>query len=155
MHVNPEPQPGDHSPWGTIDSTENIHPGITRIHTPWHGGYKLSPNLNALIHPALREPDGYYEEDTEEAVIRLHFPAETAHPNQSTQENYTNARKKIREWYPAAYDATTIHPTAHNPAHHCGTNQTPPALAGLAWLGFSGSEMRAASTVDGGAGDER
>lgn len=97
---------GSRSPWGTVESVEVLANGLHRIDTAGHGGYHLSPARNQLIHPAIRNSSGFYEEDTEEAIVRLYYPAETVLSG-SVEENFALAYVKIRENYPYAFELIT------------------------------------------------
>jgi len=67
------------TPWGFSDHAEEIAPGIVSYSTPGHGGYHLSEEREAQMHPALRKteatycPLGWYEEDCEAALVGLAF----------------------------------------------------------------------------------
>lgn len=62
------------SPWGSIQHTTRVAPGIRFVSTARHGGFLLAPEQNAKIHPAWRSADGAYEEDCEAAIVILSFP---------------------------------------------------------------------------------
>jgi len=49
--------------------------GIVFYSTPSHGGFKLDEVRNALVPEALRNADGWYEEDCEWAKVAVSFPA--------------------------------------------------------------------------------
>jgi hypothetical protein len=72
------------SPWGKVQTAEDVAPGITRISTASHGGYRLNSAANAKIDLALRKATfqgqglkGWYEEDCDWAIVvytfREHF----------------------------------------------------------------------------------
>lgn len=70
-----------HTPWGKPDDVADIGAGILRVDTPSHGGYYVPPALNALIPQAWREASfrrqgltGWYEEDSDWALVALTFP---------------------------------------------------------------------------------
>ena len=54
---------GKQSPWGTIDASGEIAPGILWCATPSHGGIKVDRSHNARIPREFREDGGWYEED--------------------------------------------------------------------------------------------
>ena len=59
----PNPTDPAYTPWGKADH-EKVHAeGIVFHGTPSHGGFKLSAERLARMHPALRETDGWFEED--------------------------------------------------------------------------------------------
>lgn len=66
------------SPWGLIteEEADPAIPGITRIETASHGGYRLTAERQAQMPEHLKMPDGFYEEDCDWALVALAFPAE-------------------------------------------------------------------------------
>ena len=63
-------------PWGKIQSTQQIAPGITKYSTASHGGYHLTPDLNSKVPELLRKATfgglgekGWYEEDIDWAIV--------------------------------------------------------------------------------------
>lgn len=70
IHMNP-----DFSPWGKIDWSETLIPGIDMVATPSHGGIMVSREASFMLTPAARKcghwQDGYlcFEEDTEENIV--------------------------------------------------------------------------------------
>lgn len=81
------------APWG-----KTIVRGIVRYSTASHGGYHVSPKLNALIHPALRFENGRYEEDCEWARVEVSFP-------QYFPDTQEEALQCLKAWNPDAYEA--------------------------------------------------
>lgn len=75
---------GKMSPWGRIDYSEEIAPGIWQVMTPGHGGIWLSGQRRQSMPKILREwvskygdtANGWYEEDCDWAVPCLAFPDE-------------------------------------------------------------------------------
>jgi len=68
-----------YTPWGPSQTEEEIAPGIIAVSTAGHGGYRLTPERERQMHPALRKTDrtycplGWYEEDCEAALVALAF----------------------------------------------------------------------------------
>ena len=62
------------TPWGSAQFTEAFAEGIARHSTAGHGGFYLDPTRNAEVHPAWRNSDGWYEEDSEWAKVAATFP---------------------------------------------------------------------------------
>jgi hypothetical protein len=62
------------TPWGCAQFTEAHAEGIARHSTAGHGGFHLVPKRNAEVHPAWRNSDGWYEEDSEWAKVAATFP---------------------------------------------------------------------------------
>ena len=71
------------TPWGTADDVHAFAEGIAFVSTPSHGGYYVSPALNARIPAVLRNRQfaksalgggGWYEEDIEWASVALTYP---------------------------------------------------------------------------------
>ena len=92
---------GQRSPWGTIDYVSHWDVGITNVGTAGHGGVKLSPGRNRVVHPAWRRPGGWYEEDCEWAIVAVTFP-ECYSP-----EHAATARTTARDWFPDEYEVVT------------------------------------------------
>src|SRR5271165_6274308 len=62
------------SPWGKVDHTEELAPGIWSVSTPGHGGLKLSTQRNGMMPPYMKRAGGWYEEDCEWSLVALVFP---------------------------------------------------------------------------------
>lgn len=62
------------TPWGASQDARSVTRGIMFYSTASHGGYHVSPTLNNKMHPALRNRNGWYEEDCEWAFVALAFP---------------------------------------------------------------------------------
>ena len=70
-----------YSPWGSIDRTENLTPGVAIVSTPRHGGVRVSKNFalaNLSKHArkaAIEESSCYwYEEDADWAIVAFECP---------------------------------------------------------------------------------
>jgi hypothetical protein len=63
------------TPWGQADSNEVYGEGVVFHSTPSHGGFKLDDVPNTQVPEALRNADGWYEEDAEWAKVAAAFPA--------------------------------------------------------------------------------
>lgn len=85
------------TPWGLSDYQEDIAPGMTLYGTPSHGGIKLSPELNKAVHPALRNEDGWYEEDCEILKVIYSFPMFFP------EHNYERTILGLRHWFTEAF----------------------------------------------------
>lgn len=63
------------SPWGEIQWTDNLIPGIDLVSTPGHGGIRVTAEAAMLLSPAARKcgfRDGgclWFEEDCQEHVV--------------------------------------------------------------------------------------
>lgn len=87
------------TPWGTSQGATRYAEGILFHSTAGHGGFHLTPERNAGIHPALRAVDGYYEEDYDWAAVAQAFP------DLSTDFEKASAERTIRDWMPDAWEA--------------------------------------------------
>ena len=74
-----QPQEGDDSPWGVIETADLLADGIVSVHTPSHGGIWLSDACLAQMPPDQRSSDGWYEEDCEAAFPLKRFRDEVLH----------------------------------------------------------------------------
>ena len=73
------PREGHHSPWGPIETAEDVAEGIVSVHTASHGGIWLSPDRLALMDHSERTRDAWYEEDCEAAFPLQRFRDEVTH----------------------------------------------------------------------------
>ena len=95
-----------YTPWGMSDHADDIVPGIVFYSTPGHGGYRLSPEREAEMHPALRKTDptycplGWYEEDCEAALVGLAFAQLDAF-----KDHKACAESIVKQVYPEKYKA--------------------------------------------------
>ncbi len=97
---------GKGSPWGAIDSENVVAEGITFVHTPGHGGYKLSRERNAKVDSAWRKPGGWYEEDCEWAIVALTFPDVFPAEHNGT-DLVALTHQTAKNYYPDEYAAAT------------------------------------------------
>ena len=65
----------DYSPWGEIDWSETLIPGMDMVATPSHGGIMVSREASFMLSPAARQcgfwDGGYlcFEEDADENIV--------------------------------------------------------------------------------------
>jgi len=88
-----------HTPWGVADYAREYAEGIVFYSTPSHGGFKLSAERLAQMHPALREKDGWFEEDCAWAKVAFAFP------ECFTDEQQEAAIRTLKDWCPDEYEA--------------------------------------------------
>lgn len=62
------------TPWGPSQGATIYAEGVVFHTTAGHGGFKLSAERNARVHPMLCRDSGFYEEDAEWAIVALTFP---------------------------------------------------------------------------------
>jgi hypothetical protein len=93
------PGKGTSTPWGKADHASVYGPGVTFYGTPRHGGFKVSKARNDAAPPALRNADGWYEEDCEWAKVALAFPV------LFTARERRQAERSLRDWDPEAWEA--------------------------------------------------
>jgi hypothetical protein len=89
---------GSSSPWGKVQGTDTLAPGIDAVYTAGHGGLKVTAARNKDIDPAWREST-FYEEDCawSKAAITHHRDLKPAYVE--------SAHQVARRWYPDQYDA--------------------------------------------------
>lgn len=87
------------TPWGHANYVEHYDNGIVEVGTASHGGFHCPPELNAQIHEALRNDDGWYEEALEAHFVVVSFP------DCFSSDEVDNAAKVIRDWFPERYEA--------------------------------------------------
>lgn len=62
------------TPWGSAQQSEIYAEGVTFHSTAGHGGLHLDPARNALVDRRWRSRDGWYEEDSQWAIVAATFP---------------------------------------------------------------------------------
>ncbi|AMS45387.1 DUF7007 domain-containing protein [Aminobacter aminovorans] len=88
-----------HTPWGTSQGATVHAVGVVFHSTASHGGFHLSPERNAKVHPLLRAGAAWYEEDCHWAAVAHAFP------EFFTDSERASADSTIRNWYPEAWEA--------------------------------------------------
>lgn len=90
---------GTLTPWGKAQGTSPMAAGIDAIWTSGHGGIKLSPERDAEVDPAWREPAGLYEQDCAWAKATI------THHQDLNPVDVKNAHIAARRYYPDEYTA--------------------------------------------------
>lgn len=98
---------GSRTPWGPAQTVVTVAPGIVQLDTAGHGGAKLSPARNRQVPPALRNSDGWYEEDSEEYIAVMTFPVEYSKGGRDPVAHAEYARAKVADRFPDKYEAAT------------------------------------------------
>lgn len=88
---------GARSPWGTIENHGVLAPGIDDVWTAGHGGYKLSRQRQAEVHPTWRRPAGWYEQDCAWSI------AAVTHWKDLSRLKFEEAHAEARKYYPDEY----------------------------------------------------
>jgi hypothetical protein len=95
------------SPWGPVQNAEEYAPGVWKIDTASHGGFKLSRQRNAAVPAYMRSKGGWYEEDCQWAFVALAFPElfQQLRPWQKPGDktHYQYAIETAQRWYPDEY----------------------------------------------------
>ena len=100
-----------HTPWGVADYAREYAAGIIFYGTPSHGGFKLSAERLVRMHPALRETDGWFEEDCDWAKVAFAFP------ECFTDEQHEAAIRALKDWYPDEYEVVNGETLAPGDSH--------------------------------------
>lgn len=87
------------TPWGGAQSATVYAEGIVEYSTASHGGFHLSPERNAAVHPTLRSEGGWYEEDCGWAAVAITFP------DLLTAFERRCAETTLKDWFPDAWEA--------------------------------------------------
>ena len=95
------------TPWGPSQGAVRYAEGLVFHSTSGHGGFHLSADRNARVHPLMRDAGGYYEEDAAWAAVA------TAWPNLVTRLERRQAEETLRHSWPDAWEA--IHGRALRP----------------------------------------
>lgn len=86
------------TPWGGAQSATAYAEGIVEYATASHGGFHLSPERNAAVHPTLRSEGGWYEEDCGWAAVAITFPY------LFTAFERRCAETTLKDWFPDAWE---------------------------------------------------
>ena len=62
------------TPWGAAQQSRIYGEGVVAHSTAGHGGFHLDPARNALVDRRWRNAEGWYEEDSEWAIVAATFP---------------------------------------------------------------------------------
>ena len=84
--------PHANTPWGVSQGATVYSDGVVLHLAAGHGGFHLDAARNAKVPPALREPDGWYEEDCAWAAVAQAFP------ELFTEYEWRCADRTIRDW---------------------------------------------------------
>ena len=87
------------TPWGAAQGTTAYAEGVVEYATASHGGFHLSPERNAAVHPTLRSEGGWYEEDCGWAAVAITFP------DLFTAFERRCAETTLKDWFPDAWEA--------------------------------------------------
>ena len=99
------------TPWGPSQGKTVLSLGIIQYSTAGHGGIHVCPSLNAQIHEAWREENGWYEEDCDWAVVAYHFPGAFKFAE------VTSAIITLKNWQPHQYTRVTGQPVTLKESH--------------------------------------
>ncbi|MQW86381.1 DUF7007 domain-containing protein [Sinorhizobium saheli] len=86
------------TPWGPSQGATLYAEGVVSHTTAGHGGFKLSAERNAAVHPLLRADDGFYEEDAAWAIVTHTFP------DLFTRYDRRIADQTVRDSWPDAWE---------------------------------------------------
>lgn len=86
------------TPWGGSQMATIYAEGVVSHMTSGHGGFHLSADRNAKVHPLLRKDTPWYEEDAEWAIVAISFP------DLFTAYERSVAEKTIRDTWPDAWE---------------------------------------------------
>jgi hypothetical protein len=95
------------TPWGPSQGVVRYGEGVVFHSTAGHGGFHLTADRNAQVHPLLRATGGWYEEDAAWAAVA------TAWPDLFTGLERRHAEETLRHSWPDAWEA--IHGRALKP----------------------------------------
>lgn len=87
-----------HTPWGPSQGTTIYAEGIVSHSTASHGGFHLTVERNAQVHPMLRVDGGFYEEDAAWAIVAITYP------QHFTSFERRCAEKTVKDSWPDAWE---------------------------------------------------
>lgn len=88
------------SPWGPA-TLEMTAPGIATLDGEGHGGIKLSAERNKAIPAALRNSNGWYEEDCEAHIVKMYHPEAWPRLARGSEE------RSVMDWFPDKWEKAT------------------------------------------------
>lgn len=95
------------TPWGKSQGHQILGDGITFYHTAGHGGIHVLSKQNMQIPEYMRNNDGWYEEDCEQAKVAVCFPSCFVTAKTTLEQVMTVAMATLRDWFPEAYEHYT------------------------------------------------
>ena len=108
---------GTATPWGPAEEVAVVAPGISRVGTAEHGGWRLSPERNAAVPDDLREESGWYELDSAWAKAAIAFPDEPGViginermrgiDDRADADGITHVERVVRDYHPHEYERFT------------------------------------------------
>jgi len=96
------PHVGMKTPWGKADDVKQVAEGLYFVSTPSHGGFKLTPALNAKIPAKVRAEGGWYEEDLAYFWVIVTFPELVEQG--VVKCTLDQAHQVLRDWFPDEYE---------------------------------------------------
>ena len=87
------------TPWGMSQGVTSYDEGIECHTTAEHGGFRLSPERNGMVHPRWRSQGGWYEEDCGWAIVAITFP------ELFTAQERRHAERTIKDIWPDEWEA--------------------------------------------------
>lgn len=88
-----------HTPRGPSQGATVYADGMIFHFTAGHGGFHLSADRNAQVHPMLRASDAFYEEDECWAIVAITFP------DLFTAFERSSAERTVKDSFPDAWEA--------------------------------------------------
>lgn len=96
------------SPWGAVQDSRTIAPGIRWVSTASHGGYLLDAGRQARMPEYMRAASwagpGAYEEDCDWCMPALIFSAEFTAGIEKAAEMLAEAESTLRNWHPKVWE---------------------------------------------------
>ncbi len=99
------------TPWGPSQGAVRYGEGVVFHTTSGHGGFHLVADRNARVHPLLREPGGWYEEDAAWVAVAV------AWPDLFTGFERRQAEETLRHSWPDAWEAIHGRPLRTGESH--------------------------------------
>ncbi len=102
---------GTSTPWGPTQCIKTYADGVVSHSTAGHGGFHLSAARNAKVPAAIRDEEGWYEEDCAWACVAITFPSlftnfERRHAERTMQLYYGEVWDALRENLEMAFEAS-------------------------------------------------
>jgi len=96
------------SPWGPVQTSKELAPGIWQVTTAGHGGIKLSRERNAGVPKYMRAEGGWYEEDCQWSIVAVVHPIGFQRSCPTKDDPFRCemdvAYSTLKNWYPEHYE---------------------------------------------------
>ncbi len=94
----------EQSPWGKVQTKQELAPGIWSVSTAGHGGIKLSRGRNAAVPKYMRAEGGWYEEDEQWSIAAVVHPIGFQRKLKDGRSEFDCALETFRNSFPSEWE---------------------------------------------------